>query len=24
MLAMAREVADRVQEMMDVFNPFGG
>lgn len=22
-LAMAREVADRVQEMMDVFNPFG-
>lgn len=24
MLAAAREVADRVQEMMDVFNPFGG
>jgi len=24
MLAMAKEVADRVQEMMDVFNPFGG
>jgi hypothetical protein len=24
MLAMDREVADRVQEMMDVFNPFGG
>lgn len=23
-LAAAREVADRVQEMMDVFNPFGG
>src|SRR5262245_10674284 len=24
LLAMAREVAERVQEMMDVFNPFGG
>jgi Skp family chaperone for outer membrane proteins len=24
LLAAAREVADRVQEMMDVFNPFGG
>jgi uncharacterized phage infection (PIP) family protein YhgE len=24
LLASAREVADRVQEMMDVFNPFGG
>ena len=24
MLAMAKEVVDRVQEMMDVFNPFGG
>ena len=23
LLASAREVADRVQEMMDVFNPFG-
>jgi hypothetical protein len=24
LLAAAREVAERVQEMMDVFNPFGG